>query len=271
MKKFKNLIPIFLLDIYRAIILLKLQYFDKALFYSKRQLKKIFQFKIRKNDIRTYKNLFSGKRCFIIATGPSLDFEDIRKLKNEYTFGMNSLIKIFPKLGWETTFYGIQDYEVFRLLKYDINNLKQSKILASNTLKSRFKLPKNSILYPLNLLNHSYNLKSPYSTNFSLNAYLEVFDGYTITYSLLQIAAYMGFKDIYLYGVDANYTKNEETRNFINIGKIDPTYYEAEFRMKYAYKFAYDFLQKKNINIYNATRGGKLEVFKRVSYDELFS
>ena len=35
--------------------------------------------------IKKYKDLHKGKRCFIIASGPSLRIEDLERLKNEYT------------------------------------------------------------------------------------------------------------------------------------------------------------------------------------------
>ena len=41
--------------------------------------------------LKQYKNKYDGKRCFIVATGPSLTVEDLSLLKNEITFGMNSI------------------------------------------------------------------------------------------------------------------------------------------------------------------------------------
>ena len=37
--------------------------------------------------LKQYKNKYDGKRCFIVATGPSLTVEDLSLLKNEITFG----------------------------------------------------------------------------------------------------------------------------------------------------------------------------------------
>ena len=44
------------------------------------------------NEIRKIENLHKGKRCFTVATGPSLRIEDVEKLNGEITFGMNSLV-----------------------------------------------------------------------------------------------------------------------------------------------------------------------------------
>jgi len=41
---------------------------------------------------------------------------------------------------------------------------------------------------------------------FSFDCAEEVFDGSTIAYSVLQLATYMGFKEIYLLGADCDYS-----------------------------------------------------------------
>ena len=55
--------------------------------------------------IKDYRNMYEGKRCFIIATGPSLTVEDLEKLKNEYTFGMNSLCLAGDRTDFVPTFF----------------------------------------------------------------------------------------------------------------------------------------------------------------------
>ena len=81
---------------------------------------------ITSSAIKKFENEFEGKRCFIIATGPSLTMEDLGLLKDEYTIGMNSLCKVFPELGWETTFFGVQDFNVFEALNQEIESLSQT-------------------------------------------------------------------------------------------------------------------------------------------------
>ena len=79
----------------------------------------------------------------------------------------------------------------------------------------------------------------------------------------------MGFKEIYLIGADCNYSDNKSKHHFIDYGHYDSTYKSAGTRMIYAYKVAKKYADKNNIKIYNATRGGMLEVFPRVNLDEL--
>ena len=92
-----------------------LGYFMRSIGLGKSDFKKLKQLKDTENG-----------RCFIVATGPSLTIEDLSKLKNERTIGLNSLCKIFPQLGWETTYYAIQDYGVFLKLKENMEQLKDT-------------------------------------------------------------------------------------------------------------------------------------------------
>src|SRR5512139_27519 len=61
----------------------------------------------RRESIRrlaALKDIHKGKRAFVIANGPSLKQTDMRKLRNEFTFGMNRIYLMFPELGFSTTY-----------------------------------------------------------------------------------------------------------------------------------------------------------------------
>jgi len=103
---------------------------------------------------------------------------------------------------------------------------------------------------------------------FSDDCYDVVYDGYSITYSLLQLAVYMGFKEIYLLGADCSYAK-QGPHHFIETGVVDPNSLIAGERMIRAYKVVKNYVDKNGIKIYNATRGGYLELFERVSMDDI--
>lgn len=40
------------------------------------------------SSIKQYEGIHKGQRCFIVATGPSLNTKDYLKLKNEHTIGV---------------------------------------------------------------------------------------------------------------------------------------------------------------------------------------
>lgn len=123
---------------------------------------------------------------------------------------------------------------------------------------------------------------------FNRNVNEVFYDGDTVTYMALQLAAYMGFKEIYLIGIDHNFpyiwTNDGEVK--VNDLSVASHFYDgAENNIGFeawkrrgtnpeittaAYQAAESFSKQcKKFRIYNATRGGKLEVFERVDLDKI--
>ena len=84
----------------------------------------------------------------------------------------------------------------------------------------------------------------------------------------------MGFKEIYLLGVDFSFSSNykDACNHFIKnyYTKDSKAIFFADKESLQAYMSAREYADKNGIKIYNATRGGKLEVFDRVDFDSLF-
>lgn len=70
--------------------------------------------------IKSLEGIHRNERCFIVATGPSLTMEDLQLIKDEVTFGMNSITRIFDKTDWRPTYYGIQDRQVYEKMERSI-------------------------------------------------------------------------------------------------------------------------------------------------------
>jgi len=219
--------------------------------------------------LKTLKNKHKGERCFIVATGPSLLVEDLDKLKNEITFSMNSIFLSFDEINWRPTYYGIQFPEFYHKYKDCIDDLDVGAKFVGDVVSKQTKLTDDYYIYPLNMLNHDWPHKK-YHSKFSDDAFKVVYSGYTITYSLIQIAVYMGFEKIYLLGVDCNYS-NKKSTHFKDYGIVDPLASIAGEKMICAFKEAKKYADKHHIKIYNATRGGMLEVFERGDLDNILS
>ena len=82
------------------------------LFPIRRQLKKMGLGDRDLEKIKSLKDIHKGKRCFVIATGPSLRIEDIKKIENEYTIGINSIFKLYGETSWRPTYYAMTDYNL---------------------------------------------------------------------------------------------------------------------------------------------------------------
>ncbi|PGS52651.1 hypothetical protein COC46_09345 [Bacillus sp. AFS041924] len=219
-------------------------------------------------QLKLLKNTHNGQRCFIVATGPSLTVADLEAIKGEVTLSMNSICLVFDETDWRPTYYGIQDVGVFDLLQPSIEKYDIKYKFISNVISKQKNVSEGYFVFPLNLLNHMTFHKN-YKTKFSDDVSKVVYDGYSITYSMLQLAVYMGFSEIYLLGVDCNYSLTSP-QHFKDYGYKE-TSSEAVIRMISAYKEAKKYAERNQVKIYNATRGGMLEVFERVNLDVILN
>lgn len=227
--------------------------------------------------LEKFKNIHNQKRCFIIGNGPSLNVEDLNLLglNKEITFGTNRIFNIFDKTAWRPTYYCIQDFVLINNIKDKINKVEcKEKFIAINA-KWAYNLDFNDVNYfYLNTERYYPNLPK-----FSEDISEQIYEGFTVTYGAIQLAIYMGFKEIYLLGVDHNYSihinnkgekiKDEKVKDyFSNDSNKDMNLPNLE-NSTLAYMKAREYCDKNNIKIYNATRGGKLDVFERIDFENV--
>ena len=222
--------------------------------------------------LKQYKNKYDGKRCFIVATGPSLTVEDLSLLKNEITFGMNSICMSSKLTDWIPTFFGVQDQNVYRKIKDSLENYPCENIFVGSTVSFECDIKDSYKEFPMHTRYHLFEgdyLHKNFA-KFSDDCYAVVYDGFTITYSLIQLAIYFGFKEIYLLGADCNYEVGKP-QHFIEHGSDDKNIAFAKERMFVSYEVAKKYADTHGIKIYNATRGGKLEIFPRVKLEDVIN
>jgi hypothetical protein len=101
----------------------------------------------------------------------------------------------------------------------------------------------------------------------------------------LEVALYMGFKNIYLLGCDHDWILHlntsahfyEESQHALvregydewAVSDLELTF-ECYVRLWQQYKALWQIARGKSIHIFNATAGGLLDVFPRVRYESLF-
>ncbi|WP_226677969.1 6-hydroxymethylpterin diphosphokinase MptE-like protein [Mesobacillus jeotgali] len=238
-------------------------------------------FPLTKNGkrIKSMKNVHLNKRCFIIGNGPSLDIEDLDQLKGEITFAFNRIYYIFEKTDWRPTYYCSEDDKTIFKSKDEINNL----ILANKFFPINF--PRD---YKINFDNAHYYLFKFRGKNvepdFADDIVKGIYWGNTVAYTAIQMAVYMGIKEIYLLGVDHTFSKMVNDKGETIIDPSVKDYFSEEYnndkdelytpnieRSTRAFTAAKRYADNNGIKIYNASRGGKLEVFERVDFDKIIS
>lgn len=231
--------------------------------------------------LTSFQKKYIGERCFIVGNGPSLTTDDLNMLKNEITFGANRIYRVFDKTDWRPTFYCTADDAVpnDKEIPEYINSSNSTVFLPKKFFSDTF--TNDNICY-YDLFDSRKLLKHP---KFSDNANKGLYAIGTILYICIQLAVYMGFSEIYLIGVDCSYGINMDKKGRVISKNSSGTDYSKIFgntksdsgphivsEMEIAFTSAKKFADKHDdINIFNATRGGNLEVFERKNLNHLIT
>jgi len=228
-------------------------------------------------ELKSLKNTHSGRSCFVIGTGPSLRVEDLETISRNgiVTFAPNRIYEICEKYDWHPTYYICQDHNIIRTFKDRIAGIKAKLSFFPVEYHNVFK-GSNYRFFVLHEREYY-----PGNARFSKDVSKEIAQGYTVTYAAIQLAAYMGFKNIYLLGIDHNYqltrdakgrpVRNSGNTNNYTVGMTDYVNKQNLPRIEestIAYETAERMGKKMGISIVNATRGGKLEAFRRLDFEQ---
>ncbi len=226
------------------------------------------------NTILGLKDKYLGERCFIVATGPSLKIDDLNILheRHEICISMNRIYNIFDRTNWRPDYYVIEDPMTIRDLMPVIVNLDLPNKFLPFNMGEYWRKAILDRSYPMN--NKILPSEEMHRPLFSNNIEKILYCGYTVTYTCLQIAVYLGFKTIYLIGVDYNFSSDihDACNHFEGYEKDGVTTVNPFFPYKsgLSYQSAREYADGHGIKIYNATRGGKLDFFERKDFDSIF-
>lgn len=221
------------------------------------------------HEIQHFKNIHKGKRCFIVATGPSLTLADCELLKDEITFGLNSIVKIFGETSWRPTYYVVSDVVPYAACKDLINIDDFEQVFYSSKIDKKNKRVCHFSLNPINvyrceLRDHFQNRIFPAK---DLEKYFN--DSPSVVFSIIQLAMYMGFSEIYLIGQDCNFAQAKHSDIAKIAYKVEPKVRDGEKIIESFQSYQQYLSKNTNVKIFNATRGGLLEVFERVQVENI--
>lgn len=217
--------------------------------------------------LQQYRDLHKGERCVLVGNGPSLCAQDLDRIcqSGVVSIGCNQIQKIFEDTKWRPKYCVIGDGLVYERNKglwrddmtYFLRKFVDDSEVGDNVILYSGKAEQYYPGYP----------------HFSDDLVQGVYGGRSVMYDMLQIAVYLGFKEIYLIGVDFSWGEDGKGTHFCE-GYVDSGIIRAALGYKeeqrHAYISAKRFAEEHGIKIYNATRGGYLDVFERVDFDEIF-
>lgn len=158
--------------------------------------------------ITFFKNRHLNKRAFIIGNGPSLSKVNLDLLRNEITFASNKIFLIYDKFKWRPTYYTVEDDLVFSQNKEKITNLKDSIKIYPAYGMSFIGYDPESVY-----VKHNHDMEK-FQTDCQIDLQRKgLFWLGSVVHTQIQLAIYMGIKEIYLLGVDFHFS---DTKNKIN-------------------------------------------------------
>jgi len=253
------------------------------------------------SDLSAFRGKHAGERCVIMGNGPSLNQTDLSLLKNETVFGCNGVFLLFDRIDWRPAYYACVDSRVLPDWSEEIGAMLKAQ-------------PEMTGFFPVRLSDHAggeaprptrslindqanvlfFNERIPTMANppwsmFSPDPGAYLIQPHTVTITMLQLAAYMGFSEIFLVGCDNAYKLTETvehdggeaTRARVGLtstrdddpNHFDPRYFGSGRRwhvpnlraMVAQYEQARVALEAQGVRVFNATVGGELEVFERIT------
>lgn len=225
------------------------------------------------------RNTHLGESCFIIGNGPSLTVDDLNTLAQNGidTFAVNRIYQIFPKTIWRPTYYVSTDHVMIRDKLAEVEQIPA---------KIKFIPLQNKYYLGIKVKGAKYFFRNDLREKdqpegFSLDCTDQVNMRGTVTIACMQLAMHLGYKHIYLLGIDHNFdkiiTENGEViidpsvKNYFIEGYDDDVAKEVQHDLGTTTKAYYDvrrFIGKTDVCIYNASRQTKLDAFERVTFEE---
>lgn len=218
--------------------------------------------------LRRFKEIHKGKSCIIIGNGPSLNAMDLAPLRTCYTFGLNKIYLIRDRVDLDLTYHVSVNPLVIEQSVEEFEALQCPTFLSYRAARRMLKSK-----------DHIYYLMTDGET-FQKDITRELDEGYTVTYVAMQIAYYMGFSRVFLIGVDHNFTASGAPNEKQVLQGQDQNHFHPDYfgnkewhlpdleGSELAYLAARFHYKRDGRAIYDATVGGKLQVFPKVSYEE---
>lgn len=218
--------------------------------------------------LRRFENKHKGEDCFIIGNGPSLNSMDLTPLRRYHTFGLNKIYLIFNRVDLNLSYL----VAVNKLVIEQSAHIYQS---LQTPLFLNFKKAYGTIRKKENY----YFVYTGGDFMFKTDITQKICEGATVTFVAMQIAYYMGFRNVFLIGIDHNFKASGKPyeKQFIqrDANHFDPNYFgNQEWQLpnlaasELAYHLAKYFYNIDNREIYDATVNGKLNVFPKIAFEE---
>ncbi len=261
---------------------------------NKLKSKKLFKIVLKSGNL---KNIHEGKRIYILGTGPSIKSQNLIPLNKEITIALNEFYLHSDIDKIRPTYYLFTGYANHTdTIKYDVavnwyrnfeKCIKRNNGISLLTIDDYDFLKNNNLFQDMNMekyfLNYVVSSKKVNRYKFK-KSYLNLF-GDNAAINAIGIAMYMGAKEICLLGLDHDWIltfKDKKQNHFYDdsdslVYKDHSSYFKRITLMDNLllyikifghYEALEKYARKYNIDIFNLTNGGLLDVFRTKNFEK---
>jgi hypothetical protein len=220
-------------------------------------------------QLEVFRDRHAGEKCFVIGNGPSLNAMDLSLMQGSVCFGLNKIYLLFERSGLRINYHVAVNPLVIRQSAAELARLRCPSFLAYLA----------AIDQPVTANNFRY-LFSGGDFSFSGDITRPIHEGYTVTFVALQIAYFMGFREVYLIGVDHRFQAKGVPNEKAHMVGPDPNHFDPNYfkghdwnlpdleASELGYRLAQFAYRRQGREIFDATVDGALDIFPKISYEE---
>jgi hypothetical protein len=222
-------------------------------------------------ELEKAKAQYAGKPMLIVGNGPSLNGTPLDGFANVNSIGMNKIDLIFDRVKWRPSFIVCTNNLV---VKQHSQTMVQHGIPCYLSWKSRW-------FIPLSLRKNFTFFLNETDSDFRRSVVDGVGVSGTVTYTALQLAHHLGANPVVLVGVDHSFSTTGNANEIQKREGDDPNHFDPNYfadgqywgvpnlpMSEVGYHNARREFEKDGRRVYDATVGGKLEVFDKISIEE---
>ncbi|MFT2091649.1 6-hydroxymethylpterin diphosphokinase MptE-like protein [Paraglaciecola sp. 2405UD69-4] len=231
------------------------------------------------SQLKKFRNIYEGQDCLIVCNGPSLKDTNLGLFAGMPTFCVNSTFILQEQLDFKPDFFTVEDNHVIDDNLDNIVSMKSGVKFFPNKYREKFG-DVNKTYYLPTIWDCYWKSKiSHENPEFSEDITRGVYTGQTVTYLNLQLAYYMGFKRVFIVGLDFSYSIPKGSKidnNSIDHDDDDPNHFHASYFGKgrqwhfpkldscmVSYTIANERFNRDGREVIDLTKNGCLNVFRK--------
>lgn len=222
--------------------------------------------------LSSLKDRHLAERAILVANGPSLNRMSLDFLRREVVIGVNKIFLGLKQFRFYPRYYVAVNRKVIEQSTDQINGLNCVKFVSAQSADC---LPESALTY------HVETQDPP--ARFCRDIAKGLHEGWTVTYAALQIAHFLGFKEVVIIGMDHRYEYSGAPNEARRLDGPDPNHFSPDYfgggqtwdnpdlaHSEESYRIARAEFEKDGRRILDATLDGACTIFEKADYRQVF-